>query len=89
MFKSSVVTVTSITVPVEVFATDGNANQPVPIQIYNPSANTVLIGGSTKAACGYPLLTKESISFGIIGGNSLYARLTVAGTIALVVLIGG
>lgn len=81
-------TVTSTTAPKRLFTVTGSVTDPTPVVIYNPSTKTILLGSSTKTTCSYPLPSKSSISFGVIGSDSIYARLTTAGAVSVNVLIG-
>ena len=67
----------------------GSAQDPVPIVIKNSSATfTILVGASTKTECIFPVKPGTTISFGIISGDSIYARATGTHTVTVYVLVG-
>lgn len=99
MYRSYKVTVTSKTTPTLLFATatitgshikqySGSPNDPIPVTVFNFSTTVLYIGGRETATCVFPLTKKSSKSFGIIGGESLYAKSSSTTPQAVYVLIG-
>ena len=88
MFKSTTVSVTSTTVPKKLFSLQGTTNSPIPVDVYNAGTHTVLVGSSTKTHCLRPLVKGASMQFGVIGGSSLYGKLTATGPVNVVVTVG-
>lgn len=66
----------------------GNPNDPVPILVANTDgSNAVYLGGSAvTTSTGVPLAAGASISYNVIGNDSLYA--ISAGSVAVAVGVG-
>lgn len=88
MFKCTVVSVTSETVPKLIFTILASANSPAAVDVYNNGTTTIYIGGKTTTDCLRPLAKKTSIQFGIIGQSSLYAKKSGATSVTVIVTVG-
>jgi hypothetical protein len=67
----------------------GSSNQPLPILIENlDAANAVYLGGSgVTTSTGLTLAAGGSLTFNVVGSDSLYA--ISAGSVVVAVLVGG
>lgn len=96
MYKSYKVTL-STTTPKLLFGTPayatsnipsiGDTNDPVPVMIVNTSTHTIHIGSDATATCVFPVASKSSIPFGVIGESALYGY-SPTGAASVYVLIG-
>ncbi len=66
----------------------GSPSDPIPVTVANIGTHTVLIGGDEKTICKKPLKKTSTIQFNIIGGTSLYVRLTGTTTTKIAILVG-